>query len=366
MSGIRHTRGVICHSILARFETAIGKNASLEEISTLIPSTRQSFPTMQHCFKCWNVHSWLVPSINVIQFLLSRGNSRVLLQRCNSQGCTLLHLACKCNAPEQVIQLFSDINPAAILVASKHGMLPLHFACLYSSLSVVKHLVERNPKSIGARDFSVSLPIHYACRNKQSSLDIVKLLLQKQPNLVRQVNKEGRLPMHLACQTNTSLKLVELLATLYPNSLTQQDTFGCLPLHYVFERKHASLDILEFLLQKFPNGIYCSDKRGYLPLHKAACRWDPRNNNVECIQRLVQADIYTVLQTTDEGDSPLDFAYRNYYHKNNKHVVIQYLKEQQSKAIQEIRRAFDYVLDTQLGMPDLVVAEIWSYVWPDV
>jgi hypothetical protein len=240
-------------------------------------------------------------------------------------------------------------------------MLPLHFACLYSSSSVVKQLVERNPTTIGAQDATGSLPIHYACRNNQSSLDIAKLLVHHQPKLVRQVDKEGRLPIHFACQT-TSRKLVELLASLYPKSLELQDKSGCLPLHYVFERRHASLDILEFLLQNCPDGIHCADEHGNHPLHKACQKYPTNKQHVECIYRLVQADMYTVLHKRCEGDLPLDLLNRNIANKSN---VILYMRMQQTKAVEEIRRACNHVLDTQLGMPDLVVAEIWSYVWRD-
>jgi hypothetical protein len=82
MSGPRDDRGVISHTSLARFETAIAKNASLEESSTLVPPTVIfDDATVFQMLEC----ALLVGAeYKVIQFLLKCCNSNVLLQRCNA------------------------------------------------------------------------------------------------------------------------------------------------------------------------------------------------------------------------------------------------------------------------------------------
>jgi hypothetical protein len=82
---------------------------------------------------------------------------------------------------------------------------------------------------------------------------------------------------------------------------------------------------------------------------------------------LVQANVYTVLQQTLDGDSPVQLASRHYKHSNKESSnVILYFRRQQAKAIQQIRGAVDCLLETQLGMSDLVLAEIWSFGRPDL
>eukprot|EP00544_Gedaniella_sp_CCMP2646_P011559 CAMPEP_0202497808 /NCGR_PEP_ID=MMETSP1361-20130828/23951_1 /ASSEMBLY_ACC=CAM_ASM_000849 /TAXON_ID=210615 /ORGANISM="Staurosira complex sp., Strain CCMP2646" /LENGTH=133 /DNA_ID=CAMNT_0049129511 /DNA_START=656 /DNA_END=1057 /DNA_ORIENTATION=- len=116
-------------------------------------------------------------------------------------------------------------------------------------------------------------------------------------------------------------------------------------------------------LAKLSKRYLRANEHGCVPLHKACCR---NSTIVECIQRLVQADVYTVLlQQTLDGDSPVHLASRHYKHSNREssHVIL-HLRRQQAKAIQQIGGAVDCLLETQLGMPDLVMQKLGALIDP--
>lgn len=43
-----------------------------------------------------------------------------------------------------------------------------------------------------------------------------------------------------------------------------------------------------------------------------------------------------------------------------------FLLEKQNEALRAMKEAFEDVSDTQLGLPDLVIAYIWSFAKPDL
>jgi hypothetical protein len=99
-----------------------------------------------------------------------------------------------------------------------------------------------------------------------------------------------------------------------------------------------------------------------LPLH-VAC--STARSSLDIIRLLVEADLFTVVQNSRNGSTPYQLAWRLSNERKNVEVEA-YLIERQNEAIAALKSAYESVAVTQLGLPDLVVAMIWSFAKPDI
>ena len=83
---------------------------------------------------------------------------------------------------------------------------PIHYACRYGSIELVKLLIEKNV-NLEVEDDENLRPIHYACRH--GSVEIIKLLIEKNVNLEATDAKNWR-PIHYACRYG-SVEIIKLL-----------------------------------------------------------------------------------------------------------------------------------------------------------
>jgi ankyrin repeat protein len=63
-------------------------------------------------------------------------------------------------------------NPGALNVADRKGAYTIHIACKFSSVKVVKYLVDLDRDSMNNVDAKNNSPLHYACQG--GSLDVAK------------------------------------------------------------------------------------------------------------------------------------------------------------------------------------------------
>ena len=114
------------------------------------------------------------------------------------------------------------------------------------------------------------------------------------------------------------------------------------------------------LLDLYPQGIHVADRDGMLPLHQACFIAHPSLNT---IRLLVEADLYAVVKTSPAHGTPYQLAWG----RRNTDVEIEtYLIGKQNEAVAALKEACEYVGATQLGLPDLVVAQVWSFAKPDL
>ena len=109
-----------------------------------------------------------------------------------------LHRALKVNAPLGSIKLLVKGNPAALQVADQNGAYPIHIACKFSQVKVVKYLVELGELDGGTLnniDANKDSLLHYACR--RGNFDIVKYLLRANVPSVSERNNDNKLAIHL-------------------------------------------------------------------------------------------------------------------------------------------------------------------------
>ena len=138
----------------------------------------------------------------------------------DDDGCLPLLRALKDNVPLGSVKLLTRANPAALQVAAdQNGAYPLHIACEFSSVKVVKYLVELAEvdmlNNIDAKNNSL---LHYACRG--GKCDVVKYLLEANVPSVSDRNNNNKLAIHLLfeCGENTldreSMEYVETVRQL--------------------------------------------------------------------------------------------------------------------------------------------------------
>eukprot|EP00956_Cyclotella_meneghiniana_P004648 scaffold5730_cov55-Cyclotella_meneghiniana.AAC.17 len=100
------------------------------------------------------------------------------------------------------IKLMVGAHRASVTVADIQGCIPLHYACRFGHLDIVKYLVGLTADSptsaldaLDALDGEGNLPLHHACLG--GKLDVVNYILDISPSGVSVQNNEGKLPICL-------------------------------------------------------------------------------------------------------------------------------------------------------------------------
>ena len=95
----------------------------------------------------------------------------------DDDGWLPLHRALKGNASLGSIKLLIRVYPAAVQVSDQKGAYPLHIACEFSSVKVVKYLVDIDGGfTLNNVDANKDSSLHYACRG--GILNVLKYLLE--------------------------------------------------------------------------------------------------------------------------------------------------------------------------------------------
>jgi len=316
-----------------------------------------------------------------------------------------LHLALKCGASAEIIFTLLDHYPDAAKHVTDDGTIALHYgcgaACLVNtaSLEVIERLVELYPDGVHHAGDEVTLPLHCACFSYGPSVEIVKFLIdqypdgaktqdvlgwfplhraachgslgivqvlvESYPDAVKAKDGDGRLALHLACKFGSSREVVEFLVDCYNgeesycSGLSVVDNDGRIPLHGAALGR-ATVETMQLLLERYPKGTSAATGTGMLPLHIASTSPDC---GTQRIRLLVESNPFSVLKTTTDGHTALQLASQMW---RADHETVTFLLEKQNEAVRAIREAFDDVVDAQLGLPDLVVANIWSFVKPNL
>ena len=113
----------------------------------------------------------------------------------DDDGWLPLHRALKDNASLGSIKLLARANPATLQVADQNGAYPLHIACKFSSVKVVKYLVALAGDTLNNVDANKDSPLHYACRG--GNCDVLKYLLEANVPSVSERNNDNKLAIHL-------------------------------------------------------------------------------------------------------------------------------------------------------------------------
>ena len=153
------------------------------------------------------------------------------------------------------------------------GWLPLHHAIRHhtirdaASLETVRFLLQEEPESLQVADNKGRTPLHIACR--YSHITLIKALLEVDPELVRVTDNNGRTALNYACERGRSFKTIAFL--LERNSdITAVDEKGDLPLHKACQT--GNVPLIEFLMAKDMTTIAVTNFSNELPVHALLSR----------------------------------------------------------------------------------------------
>jgi ankyrin repeat protein len=159
---------------------------------------------------CQNDH------VDIVQYLIERGNANVINYRTRKQGWSLLHIACVQGHLQTVQYLMEHCrddneNEAGLLECiTREGWTAVHLAAQHGYIEIIHYLVNHchaNVEAVTADD-AASTPLHVAMEENQA--EMVRWLLEQGGANVEAVNSQGQTVLHLA-----SLKyLVELVIYL--------------------------------------------------------------------------------------------------------------------------------------------------------
>ena len=138
------------------------------------------------------------PAIDFLQTQLvyaRQAQDMTAMTTVDDDGWLPLHRALKNNTPLGSIKLLVRGNRAALQVADRNGVYPLHIACLFRSAKVVKYLVELAGDTLDRCDANKDSPLHYACRGGKCG--VVKYLLEANVPSVSERNNDNKLAVHL-------------------------------------------------------------------------------------------------------------------------------------------------------------------------
>jgi ankyrin repeat protein len=120
-------------------------------------------------------------------------------------------------------ELMISANPESATARDNTGFNPLHYACKFGHVDVVKFLLDSNEESLKEVDLSGELPIHLAC--SEGKCGVANCILERSDHGVSSRNKDGKLPLELllcADVNRDSLEYIEAanrLLRAHPNVL---------------------------------------------------------------------------------------------------------------------------------------------------
>lgn len=124
--------------------------------STALSSTLRG--AKKQTFKAVEKNKWRT----LRRILRSRFGRQLCIER-EASGLTLLAACAGFNAPVDILQLISSLDPTQSLAQDDYGAVALHIACLNGSEnSVIEFLVQSEPRAVLVADIDNRIPLHHA------------------------------------------------------------------------------------------------------------------------------------------------------------------------------------------------------------
>uniref|UniRef100_A0A7S4J2E5 Uncharacterized protein n=1 Tax=Odontella aurita TaxID=265563 RepID=A0A7S4J2E5_9STRA len=241
---------------------------------------------------------------------------------------TPLHLACKRNAPSELISELIKAAPIAAETFDLKDRLPIHYATEHgASIEILNALVQSCPESINGVDNSGHTPLHLGFLLSEDgkdhvrafpSVDEVELLSDEEGTVAATADEAGNLPIHLAVNNIDRCSLDVLLTLICVDTVTldKKNKDGLTPLHLALlncAEKPISLDIVKALIGAAEDGeeqeaeievLKIADNNGRLPLHLACLNFE--HIPLDVLKELLRGFGGAVLVPMSDGSLPLD------------------------------------------------------------
>lgn len=231
--------------------------------------------------------SWAVyrENIEAVRYLLTKPAAHLTVNICGRYGAPL-HQACRFTSLEMVRTLVENGADVNLLDKDLGGKAPITYACMRrgdnfapEKQEMVSYLLEEAGAVATGDEYAIS-PIHIA--SLVCSVDLVKLLIQRGAD-AEQRDHIGRKPVHFA-----SYNSLVALGALNPSDqvFAARDKLGRVPLHFAV--LSGQLDLLKNVLERSKMAginIEVRDNDGWTPLLWAArgiCvyKWDLEQRDV--------------------------------------------------------------------------------------
>ena len=183
---------------------------------------------------------------------------------------------------------------------------PHHIACKRNApIDIIKSLIANSPESLDKFDACNRLPIHYAA-DCGASFEVLKLLVEACPKSTLGVDNEMKIPLHILLQNSSeegrmpSVDVIKLLAS-DPSAVWIADSNEKMPIHYAAELvDHLSTEHFQALVEADHNTVLAQSKNGMTALHIAL---------QTCEKEIPLKTIKSLLGLTTDGKERLDADY---------------------------------------------------------
>ena len=155
------------------------------------------------------------------RILLSALDAGNVLNR-DDNGQLPIHIACRTNAPAEVLARLVEIDPGTLQIPDHTGALPIHYLCGGDTTEYtnVQYLVERGEVgTLAIRNHQGALPLHNLCGSTYPAWRSIQYLIQSFSRSVSMRTNAGEYPfMMAACEPSTaSLSVVYELVRANPD-----------------------------------------------------------------------------------------------------------------------------------------------------
>ena len=258
-------------------------------------------------YKYPSLKAELLPIITI----MAKENDCKGITDCDRYGKSPLHDACK-QGDISLLSIF--VTPECINIVDSEGNTPLHIACLYRKLKVVKWLLNNGADNF-SRNQAGDLPVHICIRNTnwkgvgnlfasdiRRTIAILKVLGN---NHVSVQNNSGDTPVHIACKLN-AIPIVCFLSQSngFASVLSSANADGNLPLHLALNHKMFSKEIFD-CISKCENRN-ADNKDGNTPLH-IACKKRSNSKALTIVNALIEMGCNPNV-VNKNGELPLHIA----------------------------------------------------------
>jgi len=214
----------------------------------------------------------------------------------DTEGNTPLHIACMYKHLE-LVRFLTEDRKCNQSVKNQRGELPIHIACCREQGSPLEMIQLVGTKSnVNAQTVFGDAPLHFACHS--GVLEVVKFLTEQCQSDQTIQNKKGELPLHIACdQFESSLEVVKLVSNCNVNT---QTIYAGTPLHLAC-RSYEKVETVDFLVHSKGADPSVLDGHGRSPIHEAC-----RKGDLALVKILATS---TTTNCQDEqGNTPLHIA----------------------------------------------------------
>ena len=206
---------------------------------------------------------------------------------------TPLLLACKKDAPIDIIEQILSSDPQILDMPDSNGNHPLHLTCKYGTdINVMKKFLEKNPTVASKRNRKGCSPLQHIMERSGIFTEWIQQLLLVAPVAATFYDINGDLPLHYCGKVTMNKSTVQLMIDSCPIAVRKLNRYGAPPILLAASRG-APLPILQTLTAANPYMINVLDQRG---INSISALWSHHTERRKVDQRLEERETWRVFE----------------------------------------------------------------------